>query len=806
MKLFKYPVLVFDNIIKQLDPIPLVSLSFCSRKTRERIKRVSFGIKDAWFGNVVQGDEGYFLEVIFPKTSNSLLVDSGFLSRNDKNKSKNFSIQIRDTPYICRYLKEEHSIYLGTIEYKKVSKFFNYFLDLVRTVITYVTLVLKRLDDVEKFISKRCFQNVQYIYLEGKNVPVKKVIELYDCLEKPVLETYVESKIRALRPTSKLLRSENLSLNSSKFISIEHLLNFTGKYIYLNSSSISEDGIVTFIKHWLNGNYPNLEGAVITTLTELEYETERVLQEFNKKRWNPAERAQNFILKASFRQLAKDARKHFNNFKVRIGDTAYNIGCLKEKEEPDRDDIYLGLTRYKQASIFFNYILDLVRTKVTIIYINLNRFFDIKHFRFEPCFKNIQCIKLVGKSTPAKKVIELYDCFEKPILQTITKSYITSFSPTSKLLQSENLSLNPSRFISIEHLLNFNGKYITMYFTTLSEEDIVRFVKHWLNGNYPNLEGAVIICPMRLQYETEKVLQGRYSRDEKGGFPIIDRSNGHDMVRNDGLMATMQFDDDDSAFTFFVWHNRKIEEHEPYRSDFYLGCIGYKKTYVFFNYILDLVRTGITDIWINLNKLVNIKQFLSEPVFKNVQKIMLLGKSVDSKKVNELYDCFEKPMLETRVKPHIESLSPTSKLLQSENLEFKPSKSISIEHLLNFNGKYIDLERSLLQEEDIVAFIKHWLDGNYPNLEGAYITCQGNSEYETEKVLDEFNTKQWNPAERAQNFILKASYYRDEKDGFPKVDCANGYDLERSDGLLATILFGEHDDAFNFFVWHNRFP
>ncbi|CAL2030525.1 unnamed protein product [Caenorhabditis brenneri] len=251
---------------------------------------------------------------------------------------------------------------------------------------------------------------------------------------------------------------------------------------------------------------------------------------------------------------------------------------------------------------------------------------------------------------------------------------------------------------------------------------------------------------------------------------------------------------------------RKIEGHEPYRSEIHLGCIGYKKASIFFNYVLDLVRIGITDIWINLNKLNDIKQFFSEPCFKNVRIIKMVGNSVDSKKVAELYDCFEKPVLQTRVQSHITSLSPTSKLLQSENLYIDSSKFISIEHLLNFTGKYIVLNSSSLLEEGIVAFVKHWLDGNYPNLEGAVITCPVRLEYETEKVLDEFNTKQWNPAERAQNFIYKASFSSlDEKD-FPIIDCSNGFDLERRDGLLATMQFEEDDCDFSFFVWHNRFP
>ncbi|CAL2040260.1 unnamed protein product [Caenorhabditis brenneri] len=248
-----------------------------------------------------------------------------------------------------------------------------------------------------------------------------------------------------------------------------------------------------------------------------------------------------------------------------------------------------------------------------------------------------------------------------------------------------------------------------------------------------------------------------------------------------------------------------IEGPESSENNILVNCVEYKKASIFFNYILDLFRAEINRIEINLNRLNNIKLFISEPCFNKVQKITLLGNSVPAKKVIDLYDCFDKPVLETIVESHI-NLNPTSKLLQSEILQLFKAPFISLEHLLAFSGKYIDLSSSSILEEHIIAFVKHWLDGNYPTLEGACISCPMELEYETEKVLDEFNTKRWNPAERAQSFIFKTSFSDDEKDGFPIIDCSNGNDLERNDGLMATMQFEDHDRSFLFCVWQTRFP
>ncbi|CAL2040261.1 unnamed protein product [Caenorhabditis brenneri] len=299
MKLFKYPILVFDNIIKQLDPIPLVSLSFCSKKTKERIKWVSFAIERAWFGNKSIKQRGYYFAVKFPSQQILYVIFESY-SSNFKKYLKNFSVRIGDLFYDLRHSEKRNSIYMGCIGYKKASLFFNYILGLVRAGINEIEIDLNRLNNTKLFLSEPCFKNVQKIRLDGKAVSSKQVDKFYDCFEKPVLQTCVTSYIRSLSRTSKLLQSENLFMYKVTYISIGHLLNFSGKYISVRLSSLLEEHIISFVKHWLDGNYPNLKGAYISCRMESTFEPSKVLDEFNTKRWNPAERAQNFIFKGLF--------------------------------------------------------------------------------------------------------------------------------------------------------------------------------------------------------------------------------------------------------------------------------------------------------------------------------------------------------------------------------------------------------------------------------------------------------------------------------------------------------------------------
>uniref|UniRef100_A0A1I7TKY6 FBA_2 domain-containing protein n=1 Tax=Caenorhabditis tropicalis TaxID=1561998 RepID=A0A1I7TKY6_9PELO len=57
-----------------------------------------------------------------------------------------------------------------------------------------------------------------------------------------------------------------------------------------------------------------------------------------------------------------------------------------------------------------------------------------------------------------------------------------------------------------------------------------------------------------------------------------------------------------------------------------------------------------------------------------------------------------------------------------------------------------------------------------------------------------FKTMKWNPATRGRNFKLN-NYYR--------LDCENGIDILRDDGLLATVV--EKYGGIHFVVWHKRF-
>ncbi|CAL2030514.1 unnamed protein product [Caenorhabditis brenneri] len=155
-------------------------------------------------------------------------------------------------------------------------------------------------------------------------------------------------------------------------------------------------------------------------------------------------------------------------------------------------------------------------------------------------------------------------------------------------------------------------------------------------------------------------------------------------------------------------------------------------------------------------------------------------------------------------------ISPNCKIFQTDHLLLNHAEHvITREHLLNLNGIYMSLVHSTLGTEDIIAFIRQWLNENNTRMCAFGIRTKWNDEtFDKQKILEEFDAKPWDPEKRSQNFIYNSIMYyaigspsRDR----PVLDCSNDADIERSDGLLATIYFTPSQRAFHFFIWHNRF-
>ncbi|CAL2038827.1 unnamed protein product [Caenorhabditis brenneri] len=147
----------------------------------------------------------------------------------------------------------------------------------------------------------------------------------------------------------------------------------------------------------------------------------------------------------------------------------------------------------------------------------------------------------------------------------------------------------------------------------------------------------------------------------------------------------------------------------------------------------------------------------------------------------------------------------TSPILSIDHLRIGSAIEMTRESLFNFTGKTGMFWRAnKLNSDDLIKFVKRWLEGSNTKLESLYIANQSTGpSFDKEKILEQFDTKPWDPKRRDGRFMYSKNAVRWQSD-IDILDCTQQLDIEREhDGLLATIIVT--DKLFCFFVWHTPF-
>ncbi|CAL2038826.1 unnamed protein product [Caenorhabditis brenneri] len=146
-----------------------------------------------------------------------------------------------------------------------------------------------------------------------------------------------------------------------------------------------------------------------------------------------------------------------------------------------------------------------------------------------------------------------------------------------------------------------------------------------------------------------------------------------------------------------------------------------------------------------------------------------------------------------------------SPILSVDHLKIASGFHMTREDLFNFSGKSgMFWCTHKLKNDDLIDFVKRWLKGSNTKLESLYLANQTNGpSFDKEKILEQFDTKPWDPKRRDGRFMYSKNAVRWQSD-IDILDCTQQLDIEREhDGLLATIIVTEK--LFCFFVWHTPF-
>lgn len=135
------------------------------------------------------------------------------------------------------------------------------------------------------------------------------------------------------------------------------------------------------------------------------------------------------------------------------------------------------------------------------------------------------------------------------------------------------------------------------------------------------------------------------------------------------------------------------------------------------------------------------------------------------------------------------------KLIKSKEVFFTRNHNwVNKDHLLDFTCPRISfaMGKNSLRPDDVNAFVHRWFHSDDTSFEMILVRM---IEYEQSSNFSEYQPMEWCKTRRAQFYE-----YMDRS----AVNLSEGYDIQRSDGLLATVFFKM--PLFFFCVWHDRFP
>lgn len=134
-----------------------------------------------------------------------------------------------------------------------------------------------------------------------------------------------------------------------------------------------------------------------------------------------------------------------------------------------------------------------------------------------------------------------------------------------------------------------------------------------------------------------------------------------------------------------------------------------------------------------------------------------------------------------------------------EDLKLKTAAWMSGEHLLQMNCRIVQIFRNNFVSGDIEALAEKWMEDKSRRWERISIQWDSGREFR----FFNLNAEPWDESKRESHYA-----YEDSRNEVQKINCTDGFDMERDDGELATFVLEQIDQTqfLHFLVWKERFP
>ncbi|UMM24908.1 hypothetical protein L5515_004919 [Caenorhabditis briggsae] len=233
--------------------------------------------------------------------------------------------------------------------------------------------------------------------------------------------------------------------------------------------------------------------------------------------------------------------------------------------------------------------------------------------------------------------------------------------------------------------------------------------------------------------------------------------------------------------------------------EFYCQYADYEKGVAAVSEQFQKIFPGPKSIIINPFSFPELETLFSHEHMQSLNNLDICGFEQPSIKMME--EIFGKVTLKERlsIKPVTEGDYVIQQAFQVQSfLELRCAYWMSREHLLQINCRVVEIYDNKFISEDIEAFAAKWKEDTSKQWEKFLFRWDSGRPF----CFYNLDAEAWDETKRESHFIYKTNQET------RRIDCSDGFDMEREDGLLATFVLEQRDEHqfLHFLVFKERFP
>lgn len=221
---------------------------------------------------------------------------------------------------------------------------------------------------------------------------------------------------------------------------------------------------------------------------------------------------------------------------------------------------------------------------------------------------------------------------------------------------------------------------------------------------------------------------------------------------------------------------------------------------VIFDYIFSILP-GPVNLNLKLNSIRNIHAVLLNENFSKCQNLEIW--EIQEKENNEdMAEILDLVRVEKKLKSLVAQKDEVDieKIQNLDSVLIMDAEWMYLSTLLSFKCRFGGVLNHKFGPMEITAFVENWYSSTDRTMARMRFGWDNCHPFELSK--NKLEWKKWDPKRRSRYF-----YDPTEPHHSNRIDCSEGHDLTRPDGLTATILFEDLSEcSVMFFVWHDLNP